>query len=103
MIAHSTSVNTGGLCQTKGRIYVTAARNPGSGKCQEYGKRVVNERLSALVEDVVKDYVQMCDDSYMERITASTDWDKRWMRLLAWRGSAMMKISFPIGWWICTL
>ena len=49
---------------------------PGAEKCREYGKRFVNERLISLVKDCVTDYVQMCDDSYMNHIKSSSDWEK---------------------------
>ena len=49
---------------------------PGTKKCQDIGKVFVNNRLISLLEDVVKDYVQMADESYMDRITSSADWEK---------------------------
>ena len=54
------------------RLYGTS----GAEKCIEFGNRFVNDRLISLMEDVVKDYVQMSDHSYMERITDSSDWEK---------------------------
>ena len=34
---------------------------PGAEKCQEYGKRFVNDRLNELMKNTVTDYVEMCD------------------------------------------
>ena len=49
---------------------------PGAEKCQEYGKRFVNDRLIELMKNTVTDYVEMCDAPYRERITCSEDWEK---------------------------
>ncbi|MCR5604920.1 MAG: hypothetical protein K6G27_14645 [Lachnospiraceae bacterium] len=53
------------------RMYVT----PGSLKCKEYGKRFVNDRLIKLMEDVMAEYAQMGDDSYMSHIRSSEEWE----------------------------
>lgn len=49
---------------------------PGYKICHHVGKQFVNDRLIRLVEDVITDYAQMQDESYMERITCRADWDK---------------------------
>lgn len=49
---------------------------PGAEKCQECGKRFVNDRLISLMKEFVTDYVEMFDAPYRERITCSADWEK---------------------------
>ena len=49
---------------------------PGADKCQEYGKRFVNDRLISLMKDLVTEYIEMYDAPYRERITCSADWEK---------------------------
>ena len=44
--------------------------------CYEYGRRFVNDRLIQLVEDVIAEYAQMGDSSYMANIKSSKDWEK---------------------------
>ncbi len=44
--------------------------------CQEYGRQFVNRRLIGLLEDIMAEYAQIGDDSYMEKITSSKDWEK---------------------------
>lgn len=49
---------------------------PGGSLCYEYGRRFVNDRLIQLVEDVIAEYAQMGDSSYMANIKSSKDWEK---------------------------
>ncbi len=51
---------------------------PGAEKCREIGKKFVNDRLIALMDDAIVAYVDMFDEEerYRERITCSADWEK---------------------------
>ena len=51
---------------------------PGAEKCQEIGRKFVNDRLIRLVDDAIVSYVDMFDEDqrYRERITCSADWEK---------------------------
>ena len=44
--------------------------------CKTVGEKFVNDRLIRLLEDVMADYIQRDDMSYMENITCSEDWEK---------------------------
>lgn len=51
---------------------------PGAEKCQEIGRKFVNDRLIKLMDDAIISYVDMYDEDerYRERITSSADWEK---------------------------
>jgi len=49
---------------------------PGKELCLEQGRSFVNSRLIGLMENVMAEYAQIGDDSYMEKITSSEDWEK---------------------------
>ena len=51
---------------------------PGGEKCQEIGRKFVNDRLIRLVDDAIMFYVHMCgkDERYREKITCPADWEK---------------------------
>ena len=49
---------------------------PGKELCLEQGRSFVNSRLIGLMENAMAEYAQIGDDSYMEKITSSKDWEK---------------------------
>ena len=49
---------------------------PGKELCHEHGRQFVNSRLIGLMEDIMAEYAQVGDNSYMEKITSSKDWEK---------------------------
>lgn len=49
---------------------------PGGKLCQEYGRQFVNNRLIELMENVMAEYAQTGNNTYMEKIKSSKDWEK---------------------------
>lgn len=48
---------------------------PGGKVCNKLGRKFVNDRLIDLMEDLMAEYAQMGDDSYMAHIKSSKEWE----------------------------
>ena len=70
----------------------------GQENCWKIGRKFVNDRLIRMMEDVIVDYAQLVDTSYMQHITSSDQWEapldtvldlKRMRRDLRFAGEAL--------------